>query len=261
MQRFLEAEVCRNADQVFTLTEGLRKELVHRGVPRKKIALFPNACRFEEFTPRKKSIELLKKLNIPQDIPVIGYIGSFVQYEGLDDLANACGLLKKQNINFRLLIVGNENVSANTLGPIAAKILEIAEEYDFKEWLIMPGRVPHEEVADYYSLVDIAPFPRKPQPVCEMVSPMKPFEAMAMEKAVVVSSVQALIEIVKSDETGLVFEKGSIESLSDTLKRLIQDAKLREALGKRARRYIETERTWDIVSKNVALTIEKLIAA
>ena len=103
------------------------------------------------------------------DVPVIGYIGTFVQYEGLEDLAKACALLRARGETFRLMIVGSENSEGAGMGPIETEIFRIAEDGGFLHWLIMPGRVPHEEVAEYYSLIDIAPFPRKPQPVTEMV--------------------------------------------------------------------------------------------
>lgn len=240
-----EALTARHADHVFTLTEPMCEELVERGVEENKITLLPNSCDPSRFTPRSRDEGLAKSLGIPNKVPVIGYIGSFVVYEGLELLAAACGMLKRKGIEFRLLIVGNENTSGNDRGPITKEIQDTAEEMGFSDWLIMPGRVPHEEVESYYSLIDIAPFPRKPWPVCEMVSPMKPLEALAMEKAVVVSSVRALVEMVKEDETGLVFNKGSVESLAEQLARLIDDPELRLRLGKSGREWVESERTWN----------------
>ena len=109
--------------------------------------------------------------------------------------------------------------------------------------------MPHDEVEDYYSLVDIAPFPRKPWRVCELVSPLKPFEAMALEKVVVVSSTRALKEIVDHERTGLVFEKGNVESLRDVLDLLICQPEKRVNLGKTAREWIVRERSWDVAGK------------
>ena len=178
-------------------------------------------------------------------MPVVGYIGTFVQYEGLDHLAEACGLLKSRNIEFRLLIVGNENTATNEKGPITQKILEVAKLFDFEDWLIMPGRIPHEEVEAYYSLIDVAPFPRKPQPVTEMVSPMKPLEAAAMKKAIIVSSVRALTDMITDEVNGLVFEKGNIEDLSNKLYQLLSNEDLRVKLGNNARSWVENDRTWE----------------
>ncbi|MBP7003015.1 glycosyltransferase [Amaricoccus sp.] len=260
MERRLEAEIGRHADHVFTLTGPMREELVERGVPAEKITLLPNSCDPSRFTPRPRDAELAARLGIPADVPVIGYIGTFVQYEGLDDLARAAALLRRRGLVFRLLLVGNENTSGTERGPITTEIERVAAEEGLADWLILPGRVPHSEVEAYYSLIDVAPFPRKPQPVTEMVSPMKPLEALAMEKAVVVSSVRALTEMVADGETGLVFAKGDVESLADVLARLIGDPGLRARLGRAGRDWVERERTWTATAARAKAEIDRVLA-
>ena len=244
IQVLLEGIAAKHAEYVFTLTQPMLEELINRGVNDEKISLLPNSCTPEDFSPKNRNRNLARKLHIPVDVPVIGYIGTFVQYEGLDDLAEACALLKNKGVKFRLLLVGNENTSGNDTGPITQKIIDIAEKHGFSEWLIMPGRVPHDQVENYYSLIDVAPFPRKPQQVCEMVSPMKPLEASAMKKAIVVSSVRALTEMIVDGETGLVFEKGNIQDLSTKLESLLSNKALRKKLGENGRKWVENERTW-----------------
>ncbi|WP_367104939.1 glycosyltransferase family 4 protein [uncultured Psychrobacter sp.] len=244
VQVLLETLAAKYATHVFTLTNPMINELIRRGVEEDNISLVPNSCSPESLIPQERDMELVEKLNIPSDVPVIGYIGTFVQYEGLDDLAEACAILKLKGVPFRLLLVGNENASGQEVGPITAKISELATTYGFNDWLIMPGRIPFEEVESYYSLIDIAPFPRKPQPVCELVSPMKPLEALAMKKAVLVSSVQALKEMVVEQKTGLVFEKGNINDLADKLQFLIDNEGLRQTLGDNGRDWVEAERNW-----------------
>jgi glycosyltransferase involved in cell wall biosynthesis len=165
--------------------------------------------------------------------------------------------LKKQGIEFRLLLVGNENASGQGQGPISEEIINIAEKNGFSEWLIMPGRVPHEVVEKFYTLIDIAAFPRKPWPVCEMVSPIKPLEALAMEKAVLVSSVRALDEIIKHEETGIVFRKGDIDSLAEALIRLINKPDLRHALGKKGRVWVSNHRTWRLVGEKAVMQMKQ----
>ena len=255
IQSLFETRVCQEADQVFTITEQLRSELISRGVNATKINILPNSCDPVRFTPREKDLRLAQHLGIPADIPIIGYIGTFVDYEGLDDLASACALLKKRNVEFRLLLVGNENASGQDRGNITEIIIRIAEDNLFANWLCMPGRIPHDEVEKYYSLIDIAPFPRKALPVCEMVSPMKPLEALAMEKPVVVSSVKALCEMITHESTGLIFEKGDIKSFANALERLIADPEFRITLGKNGRQWVIKERTW----KKTAQKLAKLI--
>ncbi len=255
IQKLLEAKVAQNADHVFTLTEPMREELIARGVPSARIDLLPNSCDPDRFVPREKDRALAARLAIPDDAPVIGYIGTFVDYEGLEDLAAACALLKQRGVVFRLLMVGNENASGQERGSITESVLAAAASGRYSDWLILPGRVPHEDVESYYSLIDVAPFPRKPWPVCEMVSPMKPLEALAMEKAVVVSSVKALSEMIRDEETGLAFIKGDMDSLAATLERLLLDAPLRERLGHAGRRWVQAERTWTQAGAKFRLTL------
>lgn len=245
VQAQLEQAVADRSDHVFTLTEPMREALIERGTPAAKVTLLPNSCDIERFEPAPRDRALAADLAIPHGVPVIGYVGTFVDYEGLEDLAHACGLLAGRGLDFRLMLVGNENTSGQERGPISAQIVEIAANLEFSERLIMPGRVPHEEVERYYSLVDIACFPRKPWPVCEMVSPMKPLEALAMEKAVVASDVRALAEMLRDGETGLLFRKGDVVSLADTLERLIRDEGMRRQLGARGREWVRSERTWN----------------
>ncbi len=253
----IEHLVCRNADHVFTLTKAMKQELAGRGLDPVCISLVPNSCDVERFVPRDKDYSLLEKLRIPQDAVVIGYIGTFVDYEGLDDLVMAVSHLRNKNRNFRLLLVGGENVNDNSVGPISKAITDRIKRERLEEFVIRTGRVPHHEIEAYYSIIDIAPFPRKPWKVCEMVSPMKPLEAMAMEKAVLVSSVGALAEMVQHNHTGLIFDKGSVESLSSALDQLVSDASLRTLLGREARKWVSKERTWANSTLVITSQLEK----
>lgn len=258
VQTMMEREVALRADHVLTLTGPMKEQLLAYGVPDEKVTLVPNSCDPSRFLPRERSHSLAERLGIPSGVPVIGYVGTFVDYEGLDDLAEACGLLHARGKEFRLLLVGNENTTGTGRGLITETIDDIARRSGYHHWLLMPGRVPHDVVEDYYSLIDIAPFPRKPWPVCEAVSPMKPLEALAMEKAVVVSSVRALREMIQAGVTGLHFEKGSIESLADALAKLMDDSALREALGRSGRSWVERERTWRSTAAIAASAISQI---
>jgi glycosyltransferase involved in cell wall biosynthesis len=115
----------------------------------------------------------------------------------------------------------------------------------------MPGRVPHEDVESYYSIIDIAPLPRLPVPVTEAVSPIKPFEAMAMAKPVVVSSVRALQEIVTEGVNGRVFTKGDVDSLASVLGDLVEDEETRTSLGASAREWVVANRSWSVISTRI----------
>ncbi len=256
LQRAFETLVACNADRVFTLTQPMREELVARGVAEDRIELVPNSCDPARFTPRPYDHALASSLGLPQGVPVIGYVGSFAPYEGLEDLVHACGELRKQGQIFRLLLVGGETGSSSEKGPVTLEIERIARENGVADWLVMTGRIPHDAVEAHYSLIDVAPFPRRSQPVTEMVSPLKPLEAMAMGKAVTVSSLRALNEMVQHDVTGLIFEKGSIASFAQVLGRLLQDPALRTRLGAAGRDWVVKERTWTRTAEAIAKALD-----
>jgi glycosyltransferase involved in cell wall biosynthesis len=234
--RLFETELLTRADAVVTLTQAMRAELIRRGAPADRIEVAPNSVDVGRLDPRPRDPRLAARLGLPAGLPVIGYAGSFVDYEGLDDLVLACAELWRSGRQFRLLLVGD--------GLAAPGLARLVQDQGLQDRVVFAGRVPHEDIADYYALMDACPFPRKPWPVCELVSPLKPFEAMALEKAVLVSSVAAMAEMVEEGINGRVIDKGSVEALAAGLARLIDDLPGAAALGRRARQWVRERRTW-----------------
>jgi PEP-CTERM/exosortase A-associated glycosyltransferase len=232
----LETLAASEADAVITLTEALKEELVRRGVPAERITVVPNSVDSGQFVVEPRDRELERQLGL-EGKRVIGYVGSFVQYEGLDDLLYAASVVLDRGVDLRLLLVGD--------GDQLPRLRKLVAELELEDQVILTGRVPFADVQRYYSLIDVAVFPRKPLPVTEMVSPMKPFEAMATEKAVLVSSVRALEEIVADGETGMVFQKGDIDNLAGVLEVMVSDPELCARLGKNAREWVVANRSWD----------------
>ena len=246
----MEAKAAKDATAVICITQALADEMVRRGVERDKITLVHNGVHVDRFTPRKRDNELAKELGLQEQV-IIGYVGSIVGYEGLNMLVDAAEILQHRNIlNFTMLIIGD--------GAALESLEDQVSDSPASRHFIFTGRVPHEDVERYYSLIDIAPFPRLSQPVTEMVSPLKPFEAMAMEKLVIASNVAALEEIVNHGETGLLFEKDNVESLTDVLELAITDLQMREKLGKQARKWVKEERDWPILAKRVTAIYESI---
>lgn len=259
-ERFLETAIARAADRVITLTTPMLDELVARGVDRKFIRLAPNACDPSVFLPTTPEQSLLKLLNLSDSTPIIGYVGSFNQYEGLDDLVCACARLRREGLNFRLLLVGSEPPDTSGGFPLTQKIRNMAASEGLSDWLILPGRVPHHEVAKWYSIIDIAPFPRKSLLVTELVSPLKPLEALAMQKAVVVSDVGGMREVIEHRKTGLVTPSDNSDALADSLRILLQDDAYRRGVGMAGREWICRRRTWQHSAAQILDAIEPLLA-
>jgi glycosyltransferase involved in cell wall biosynthesis len=216
-----------------------------RGVPEDRMIVLPNGVDAARFAPRQRDSELERELGVAGKT-IIGYAGGLVDYEGVDLLLEAIAALSQQRDDFHLIVVGD--------GHYQVRLEELADRHRVGDVVTFTGRVPHSEVDRYLSLFDIAPFPRLPLPVCEMISPIKPFESMAMGKAVIVSSVAALTEIVSDGRTGLVFAKGEVIGLTRTIERLLESPELRISLGTAAREWVRTERAWSSVVEVVETT-------
>ena len=183
---------------------------------------------------------------------VIGYIGSFVEYEGLDLLLEACSILKEKHGDiFRLLLVGD--------GDTMQLLRRTARFLQLEDQVVFTGRIPHDDVQRYYSLIDIAPLPRKGLRVCELVSPLKPFEAMGAGKVLITSSVQALAEIVEDGVTGMIFEKDNSEDLAIKLETAILDEELRKNIGENANKWVIENHSWDVISQRVTSLYDKIM--
>ena len=229
MMARLECQSAVEATKVFAITHALADEMRKRDKRITEIGYLPNGVDLKRFNPMEKDYHLAQKLSIKDEI-IIGYVGSIVSYEGLDLLMDALRLIIDSGVtNFKMIIVGD--------GLFLPQVKERCELNHIEEYVKFIGRVPHEEVESYYSLIDIAPFPRLPLPVTEMVSPLKPFEAMAMKKAVISSDVAALAE---------------------KLSLLISDEQLRIKLGNRARKWVENNRDWDIICSTLVDTYNQL---
>lgn len=246
----MELQVASMADHVFTITQGIANILIDYGINSNKITILPNAVDIKKFQPTLRNTDLEDDLELYGKV-VLGYIGSFVEYEGLDLLLQAVASIKEEiGDSLRVLLVGD--------GPIYNELMKMSIFLGINDIVTFTGRVSHDEVQDYYSLIDITAFPRKGRRVCELVSPLKPFEAMAMEKAVIASNVEALAEIVDDGVTGLLHEKDDSEALAGCIKKLILDDKLRLKLAKAGRKWVAEHRSWEAVANRVSEVYSKL---
>ncbi|QYU70080.1 glycosyltransferase, exosortase A system-associated [Leptolyngbya sp. 15MV] len=176
MTRALENHVVGAADAVFTICHGLRDDLVGRGFPGCKIGISPNGVDLSLFgAPPPRDAALAAELGLGEE-PVIGFIGSFYDYEGLDDLIAAMPLLHERVPGARLLMVGG--------GPMDAALRAQAAASPVADAIHFTGRVPHGEVDRYYSLIDVLAYPRKRSRLTDLVTPLKPLEAMAQRRLV-----------------------------------------------------------------------------
>ncbi|MFQ5456014.1 MAG: glycosyltransferase [Nitrospirota bacterium] len=232
--RALEKYVCRHSDRVVTIAEGLKKDLVQRGIASDKVFTIPNGVDHKFFVSSPRDDKLYTKLGLNNKI-VIGYIGTFFDFEGIEDMIHTMDDLGEENSNVVFLLVGAGEKEKQLRETIAEKK---------RSNIIYIGRVPHEEVLNYYSLIDIMVYPRKSIRVTELTTPLKPLEAMVLGKPVICSSVGGLIELV-GHENGLFFSPGNMKELKDCCQRLIRDSSLREKIADKARNRVLMEKQWE----------------
>ncbi len=230
-----ELYCCEIADRVVTICQSLCDYLVDRGIPRGKITIIPNAVDINEFSPVDKDHQLINQYGL-EGHTVLGFIGSVTVYEGLKYLLQSIAMLVAQKARVKLIIVGD--------GPILPELKQLSVTLNISNHVIFTGRVPRQEVKRYYSIIDIFPFPRTKDKVCELVTPLKPYEAMAMGKLVAVSGISALKEMVIDGETGLVFEAENVESLTQTIKLAIEQ----EKVASQGLDWVRRNRDWNKVA-------------
>lgn len=236
MTRAMETHVLKRVDHVFTICEGLRRDIVGRGIAANRVTVIPNAVNVESFalcSPPEP--ELQASLGL-EGAEVIGFIGSFYAYEGLDLLVAALPGLVSQRPQVRLLLVGG--------GPQEEALKRQAQTLGVADKIVFTGRVPHAQVQRYYDLVDVLAYPRHRMRLTELVTPLKPLEAMAQGKIFVASDVGGHKELIRDGETGTLFEAGSASALADALERLLAQRASWPALAAAGRRFVESERTW-----------------
>jgi glycosyltransferase involved in cell wall biosynthesis len=248
--RAAEGRVMAESDAVVTLSDGMRDEIISRGVSAGSVHVVPNGVDVTKFTPRDADPNLKAQLGIPPETPVIGYIGSLVSYEGLPDLVRACAILRNRGAHFRLLIVGS--------GADMGRIQAAAHEANLGDLLVAPGRVPHAEVARYHALIDLFVVPRTAARVCQLVTPLKPYEAMAMGRCVVASDLAAMRQVVTDGITGRLAQPEDPLSLANVLGELLENPSAREALGAASREWVLRERTWEAIGARYAAIIRNL---
>jgi glycosyltransferase involved in cell wall biosynthesis len=234
--RAVEARVASSADHVVTLGAAMRDDLISRGVPGERITVVPNAVDGDAFQLRGRDSQLADALGI-DGASVLGYVSSLTPYEGIRYLVEAVAVLRARDQNVVGLVVGDGSDRSN--------LERLAAELGISEHMRFTGRVRPGDVMRYYELIDVFVVPRTNDRVCRYVTPLKPVEAMAMGRCIVVADIPALAETVRSGETGFTFEAESAESLADVAERLFADPAARQAVGERARAFVVAERSWE----------------
>jgi PEP-CTERM/exosortase A-associated glycosyltransferase len=236
LSRLLETHALRRADEITTICEGLREDVIGRGVSAARVTVIPNSVDAEGFASRVASQADLRARYGLHDTFVLAFIGSFFAWEGLVLLIEALPRVLAKRPDVRLLLVGR--------GPDEPAMRAAVERSGVSSQVVFAGQVPHKEVGALYDIVDVLAYPRLPMRLTEMVTPLKPLEAMAMQKVFVASDVGGHRELIEDGVTGVLFSAGDRDALADAILRVADDAALRERLVANGLRYVHEQRTW-----------------
>jgi len=235
LSRGLETRVVRRADAVVGIARPILADLEGRGLSPDKLFHVPNGVDVARFSPQPRDASLAAELGLSK-IPTLGFLGTLFPWEGISWLIRAAEELHNRGVAFKLLIVGD--------GADAQNVTDAIEKAAAQGYVSFLGRVSNDQVERYYSIMDVMVYPRLSVRLTELVTPLKPLEAMALGKAILGSGVGGIRELVEPDVTGLLFEPGNVDSFCQQATRLLLDEALSRTLGAQARQKITEEKDW-----------------
>ena len=253
LTRALETQVVKRADAVFTICQGLRDDLIARGISPGKIGVMPNGVDLSLFgEPMARDAALAEELGLAEGAPVIGYIGSFYDYEGVDGLIAAMPLLRERHPDARLLLVGG--------GEMEGEWRAAADALPDPDCVIFTGRVPHAEVERYYSLIDVLAYPRKASRLTDLVTPLKPLEAMAQRRIVAASNVGGHRELIAHGQTGYLFTPDDPAACAATLADVLDESEEWDAIRDAGEAHVRARHDWATNAQRYLSVYQVLLA-
>lgn len=250
LSKRLETWVCKNADAVVVICEGLKRELIGRGIRHDKITVVQNGVDIDVFDSNSRQESEASFSEGLRNRKMIAFMGSFFRWEGLELLIEAMARLTRMRSDVGLLLVGG--------GEMVAELRAKVEQLNLEQHVMMPGQVPQAQIPAWYAKADIMAFPRHSTKLTEMVTPLKPLEAMAMGKPIVASDVGGHKELIQHDETGLLFRAGNVDALVAQLCRCLDNENLRGHLGRQGRAWVRSERSWEKTTRPYAEVYSRL---
>ncbi len=250
---WLESKVLQQANQVTTICEGLKANLVARGLESDKVTIVPNAVdtQMTRQSVDHEFIQTFKKTHGIKHETCIGFLGSFYDYEGLDLLVEAMSHPDMAQYPVKCLLIGD--------GPARSTILDQIHKAGLEDKFVVPGKVDHAYIPSLYHMMDMCVYPRKLNRLTQMVTPLKPLEAMAFGVVVLASNVGGHLELIEANETGFLFEADNVESLRAALVQQLTHTKPMDVLFK-AKNYIQEHRQWHVCAKKYQDVYQKAVA-
>lgn len=231
-----ENSLMQKANHVVTISESMKEAIIKRGIPEEKITVVPNAVDTTYFKPKKKSAKLINSLGV-KNKSVIGYISNMSYREGHDVLIKAFKTISKEVTDAVLLLVGNGREKEN--------LEKLVNELGLEEKVIFTGNVDHSLIKEYYALIDLFVVPRRRDYAADLVTPLKPYEAMGMKIPLLMSDRAALKEIIGEDR-GFIFKTEDEEDLANVAIGCLNDPSECKRRANIAHEWLIANRTWEM---------------
>ena len=247
--RQVETEVAKSADRVVTLGTTMAESLVARGVPSERISVVPNGVGANVLNAQtsRSPHEVRETLGIPHQGFWVGAAASIVDYEGFDTLIEAISIMRAKGLDVRLLLAGD--------GVALPALREMARLRDVPA--VFPGRVPQTLAHEFVQALDLYCIPRRDDPVCRLVTPLKPVEAAGLRRPVLLSDVPGLVEALPSYVRTAV-KPGDPAAWAEAIVELQHDGDLRRALSARGREWVEKSASWSKRVEHIVATYQTL---
>lgn len=242
--RALETYVARRAPAVVGIATHILNDLKERGIDGARLFHMPNGVDATRFTPPARDHALATTLGVRAGETVFGFIGSLYRYEGVEWLVGAATELRKRRRDFKFVIVGEGEKFAEVKAAVTA--------HKAQEYVVITGRVPFADVKRYYSIMDVMVYPRRSVRIAELVTPLKPLEAMAQGIAVIGSNIGGIRELIEHERTGLLFPPDDVDAFCAVAERFIASPEERAHFAAAGREHTLREKDWNVLAARYA---------
>jgi glycosyltransferase involved in cell wall biosynthesis len=253
---FLKAEEAafRQATLISVISEPVRDDLLRRGIPGEKIMVNPNGVDLQAYAPKEANTRALlrRELGFKPSDRVVGFIGTFGGWHGIDVLAEAIPMICERDENIKFLLIGDGNFKH--------LIDDAISRHNLGGRVTCTGRVPHQRGAEMLGACDIYASPHSSHMVDSRFfgSPTKLFEYMAMGGGIVASDLEQIGEVLSpafhatslsqsfevTHERSILCTPGSVGEFVDATIFLARHPDICEAIGRNAREAAASDFSW-----------------
>lgn len=231
LANFIDKIIFQKVDAFAVVSTYLRDQLVSLKIPAEKIVVIPNAADPEKFHPKKTAIDIRNKYNLHEK-KVIGFVGGFYPWHGLDLLIDCFIALKKKHTQVSLMLIGN--------GPLKLTLQKRIQIEGLENSVIFIEFIAHNNLPQIIAAFDIAVMPNSNT----YGSPMKIFEYMSMAKPVIAPRLGPLEDVIINGQEGILFNPGEVDSMQAAFEQLLQNPSLHSEMAYKARENIILNHTW-----------------